>query len=230
MDINKLTFAKDSYPRNRDQEDPGKIQWDADNVEKIRYVLETNGKIDHKITYNKEICKCHGKHHVLDGNHLLQAMKELGWKEVPKQYENPVEVLEEAELWFAADINYKQGKTLTKNELKFVLKKYWIEKERLKYGTLKKFSADFGIPYRTLQQWVHDFETKPAKSAELHDLNKERIEEQDDSIKELKKEGEKKDEKIEQLEKKVEAFEIKWNSVCPTHKKAISTCKDCGKQ
>lgn len=230
MKLDELTFVKNAYPRHRDKEDPGEIKWDADNVEKIKYVLITKGKIDHKITYNKQICKCHGKHHILDGNHLFQAMRELEWKEVPKEYLKEVEVFDAKELWFAAEINYKQGLTLTKNELKYVLKDYWEKAERLKYGTLKEFGADFGIPYRTLQQWIHDFETESAEHAKPHSLNREKLEEQDKTIQDLTKESEKKDEKIEQLEKKVEEFEIKWKSVCPTHKKAISICKECGKE
>lgn len=211
MDINKLVFEKQIYPRHRDLHLDNEIKLNVENVERIRDYITMHKKLPHKITYNKPT------HHILDGNHTWEAAKEEGWKDIPKEYLVEVDIPIEKEMWVAAQLNAPNALTFSRNEVKAIFMLYCDKNERMKYGTLKEFSQDFTIPYETLRTWLKFPE---GRQDSVHEPNSKDEGDDKERIKELEKQLREACQKIEALEE----IAIKWENrptQCPKCKTVL---------
>lgn len=227
MKIDELVFDKSIYPRFRHLGLDSEIKLNAENVEDIRETIRIEKKPRQVIRYNKRTMN------IIDGTHTWQALREEGWKDIPEKYLEVLDIPVEEEIIYAVHYNISHGLKLTDNEAKAVLANMLDEKGKLKYGNIENIAKLWGKELTTIKSWLATIRKGPTqgKSAESADstTNGDLGTDPTEDLQQTKKELEKTKIKLDEANKRIDEFEIKWNTVCPTHKRAISMCKDCGK-
>ena len=219
MRLNELRFHKAIYPRGLDKLVFDNItveqKPDEENIEKLVDALKTDG-VDHKITYNKHTM------HIVDGTHLwlaLQRIHTLNWT-VPDRYLKEIDIDESLEMFYAGVYNSRHGKSLSRDEIKAIIKSYMNDDGTVKYGLQTKFSTEYNIPLETIKNWIAELRHGVSRKTKADTKLKEDIHDIEASFRD----------KIDQLEDEIRDWKNKYEDVNNKWEHRVTKCPKCGNQ